>query len=106
MDQAQKRQGDLLFIIRKDLPEGKKLKKREGLVLAYGEVTGHMHKVVEVDAGDCTLLEDEEGNIFVKAKKPFTVGHDEHGKVDLPAGIVEVRYQREDSLEGPQRVRD
>lgn len=100
----QARQGDV-FLRRVDqLPE--KIKKLPTNVIAYGEVTGHAHKV-EVDAGGgVTLVEDEQGNMFVCVKGGATVVHDEHGAIGLPEGNYAVTIQREYDPVKERKVQD
>ena len=97
------RQGDVLLVRVKELPA--KAKKLPTMIVAYGEVTGHAHKV-EVDAGDCVLVEDEEGNMFVSVGGQATLKHDEHGAVKLDEGHYKVTIQREYAPEAPRAVAD
>lgn len=97
------RQGDVL-LERVDALPGK-VKELPTNVVAYGEVTGHAHKV-EVDAGDCVLVEDEEGNMFVNVKGEATLRHDEHAPIKLTRGVYRVVKQREYAPEKPRPVAD
>lgn len=68
------------------VPEG--AKRMERAILAEGEVTGHYHEAV----GDGASLWDTGGGAAVlDAPKGATVTHQEHGKVQVPAG----RYTRQ-----------
>lgn len=89
----QARQGDIFFEAVKAPP--KNAKKRENAILAYGEVTGHCHKIE--DAGGVALLEDEEGSIYMKAEdKSYNIVHDEHSALECPPDIwIKVTRQRE-----------
>ncbi len=102
MNQA--RQGDV-FLRRVDqLPA--KVKKLNTNVIAYGEVTGHAHKV-EVDAGGgVTLVEDEQGNMFVCVKGNASMVHDEHGQINLTEGVYGVTIQREYDPVKERKVQD
>jgi len=83
------RQGDVLFVKRSVIP--KKAKKLSDLIIAEGEVTGHLHQVKEKSA---RLYED--GNAkWLKANSPITIIHDEHKSIRLPRGNYEVIIQRE-----------
>ncbi len=98
------RQGDILLVRVDGLPT--KTKRVQSNIVAYGEVTGHAHKV-EVDAGDCILVEDEEGNLFVSVKDaPATLKHDEHAPIKLEQGHYKVVRQREYAPEKPRQVAD
>ena len=72
------------------------------LVLAEGEATGHAHVIDDVRAE----LRDEgwSGRRFVVVEDGATVSleHDEHDTLDVPAGIYEIRIQREYTPRGLQ----
>ncbi len=93
------RQGDILLVRVESVP--KKLKRLATNIVAYGEVTGHAHKV-EVDAGDVILTEDEEGNMFVSVKGEASLKHDEHAPIKLESGDYKVVRQREYE---PEKIR-
>lgn len=101
----QMRQGDVFFEKVDKLPA--KLKKLNTNVIAYGEVTGHSH-AIEVDAGDVTLVEDGEGNMYVCVKKgaKACVKHDEHGPIPLTEGNYKVTIQREFDPVKDRKVQD
>ena len=63
--------------------------RRDGVV-AYGEVTGHAHRVV-----DGLLYEAADGTVYIEAETATTLTHEEHGVIPLPAGIYRVTQQRE-----------
>ena len=96
------RQGDILFVRVNALPKG--LKKSENGIVAYGEVTGHAHRVVEHDG--VAVLENEKGDKFVEATESWTVKHDEHGPIEFTAGTYKVARQREYTPEAPRQVAD
>lgn len=87
----QARQGDILFDQVDQLPKG--LKKAESGVIAYGEVTGHSHRMATLD--DCDIFVDKDGNMFLEARAESTVVHDEHGPITFPPGIFQITRQRE-----------
>ena len=84
--QIQKRQGDIFFeVVRKPKGLGK-MRKYDSNIIAYGEVTGHSHKVVEPAISECESYIDEKGDIYIMSKSsPITISHDEHGSVTMPA---------------------
>lgn len=97
------RQGDL-YLDRKDLPAN--LKPRNSRVLAYGEVTGHSHKVREETV---QTFVDAQGNIWVQSEKPFHLDHDTHGSIMFDPGTYCLTRQREydaDAREQERRVAD
>lgn len=67
------RQGDVALRTIEALPEGLKPKK-DGKILAYGEVTGHKHQFIAND-DTVQVLEDDKGNIFVKVLKETNLYH-------------------------------
>jgi len=54
-----------------------KLRKNKDNALAYGEVTGHMHRA------DVDVYEREDG--LREFEGPSTITHEEHGPVTVPA---------------------
>lgn len=89
------RHGDLLLssIAKADLPKGSKSLKTD--VLAEGEATGHMHRLV----GNAQILEfkTENGTVekFVEAKQESELVHEEHNTIQIPKGVYKVVQERE-----------
>lgn len=108
MADFQSRQGDIFFKSCKK-PDFSKMKKKTDNIFAYGEMTGHAHKLT-TNIADCESYVDENGDIFIRSDKEMTVGHDEHDTIVLPANQwICVSRQREYSvLEAAReaRVRD
>ena len=97
------RQGDLLFI-RTDVRKLSGKKIRNG-VLARGEVTGHAHRVADLAAAEA--YEMDNGVFLSVSDQGVSIVHEEHKPVTLPAGLWEVRRQREyEPKEPPRRVAD
>lgn len=96
-------QGDVIFKIVDSIP--KNLKKKEDKIVAEGEVTGHMHRVISKEAD---VLVDKEGNIYLSTEKEATVTHEEHHKITVPPGKYQIGIVREfDPLEETiQEVKD
>lgn len=70
-------------------------KKLDSSILAYGEVTGHVH---ELDASPSQYQRYElEGKTFlvVSAEGGIAIKHAEHGVGVIPAGVWEERIDRE-----------
>jgi hypothetical protein len=89
------RQGDVGFITVTDElviavveVDGKKLTKR---LIRRGE-HGHSHVIDKVT--DAVLVEHEKV-MYVLTKSGVAIKHEEHGTVNLPAGLHEVRIQKE-----------
>jgi hypothetical protein len=98
----QYRHGDLLIVPVKAVPKkSKKAKKSNERVLAYGEVTGHAHRL---SAGTVTELG---GDTFFATDVKTTLTHEEHGPITFEPGCYRVIHQREYSPErGSIRVVD
>ena len=90
MEQIQ--QGDVTLEMVGSLPHGAIAVKTQ--VLAEGEVTGHVHRITEVDTSICQLYE-KDGTLYVKATKPVSLVHEEHKTVTIPEGIWEVGRVKE-----------
>ena len=102
----QYRQGDVFIESIKAVPATAKPVKRKGdVILAYGEVTGHAHRIASpLDAVD--VLQEAE-RIILNVHSPVTITHEEHGPVTLEPGVYESYVQREyDPLEAERRVVD
>lgn len=84
-----KRQGDLLIVKVKKIPED--AAKRDNRVLAEGEATGHMH---ELDLGE---VYEKDGTLYFKVPegKTAALNHQEHKTVTFAPGEYKVIRQRE-----------
>ena len=93
------RQGDVYFIPAARIPAGGK--KRENGTVAYGEVTGHSHRLDGASTAIAEVLECGEGGLFLRvSEEGLSIGgatfvHEEHGPIHLPPGNYEIRIQRE-----------
>lgn len=104
----QARQGDIFFMIVDGVP--KNSKKHPSNILAYGEVTGHSHKIISPSISEMESFVDKKGDIYVRSASEITVGHDEHNCVFLPSNewICITRQREYDPLavEKERRVAD
>jgi hypothetical protein len=89
------------------LPRGKR-QKRSNATVAFGELTGHSHRLALEDQDAAEVLEIGDG-IFVRISRSggsieggATFIHEEHGPVRLPAGNYQVTIQREYT---PEKIR-
>lgn len=80
----QRRQGDLFFSENSALPPEKK--RKTDAVLAYGEVTGHMHMITSPSLDEVEMFVDPAGDIWLYSEKDILIDHDEHSVITLPAG--------------------
>jgi hypothetical protein len=92
------RHGDILIATAYSLPPG--ARKRPNLTLAYGEITGHSHRIKETGAAE---LWEGGGVLFLKVvNEAATLIHEEHLPITLPRGVYRVWRQREYT---PQQIR-
>ena len=99
----QYRQGDLLFVPIKAIPTDCKL--RENGHILEGEVTGHIHKIDNLDAAD-VLESGEQMYLNVSAEGGVSIVHEDHDTLEIPAGDYEIVRQREFSPEEIRNVAD
>lgn len=96
-----KRQGDILFIREDNHPE--LVKDITNMVVAYGEVTGHHHKVV----GDEAIVGLDKNNVmWIVTPHGAEVIHEEHNTVPLEEGTWRVVNQTQYTPKGWVRVAD
>lgn len=99
------RQGDVLLIPRHSIPKDAKPVPRDRgrVILAYGEVTGHAHALLEPDV---ELLTADDLRFLRVDGVSALLQHEEHTVLDIPAGNYEVRIQREYTPEAIRNVAD
>lgn len=103
------RQGDVMFIPCDNVPSGT---KRNNGTVAYGEATGHSHRIADLAAGevlecgDGLYLKVSDEGIAFSGEAGATVIHDEHRPLSLPPGNYKVRIQVEYSPVAIGDVRD
>lgn len=85
------RHGDVLIRRIARLPVG--AQRREGVTLAYGELTGHSHRLQQAHA---VQLWVQGIDLFLEVKESSaTLVHEEHRSIELPHGFYQVWRQRE-----------
>lgn len=95
---TQYRHGDLLLVQVDEIPQDAKRVRTK--TLAEGEATGHHHRLL----GPGTLCLTADGQLYLKAPKGgSSVVHEEHARIDLPAGRYKVVIQREYRPAAPPR---
>lgn len=89
----QARQGDVFLERIAALPAGAAERPNSGgeVVLAYGEVTGHKHRIVS----DEVRLWDAASQTYLVVPADADLVHDEHHAIAVPAGTYRVTVQRE-----------
>ena len=87
----QVRNGDV-YLRRVTLPEGAQpVRMERPAVLAYGEVTGHSHRI----DGATVERYDHDGRAYVLLAQAGVLTHEEHGQAALPAGAYELIIERD-----------
>ena len=78
-------------------------KKKEGLIVAEGETTGHAHRLVVLDGAVAELFQEEKGNLYLRVDKgTVELVHEEHKVQTIPQGeyvisrIFEYDYDTEE----------
>lgn len=72
-------QGDVFLCKIAEIPNGaKEIKQRP---LAYGEVTGHSHKVEEA-----ITMYEQDGTLYLKTDRDVSLKHEEHKPVTIAPG--------------------
>lgn len=96
------RQGDIALIETKPV-RGEEVARDNGrIVLAYGEITGHAHAILDKSV----RLVEWNGARYVSSPKPFTMQHEEHAAVVMPPGTFRIVRQREYTPQEIRRVMD
>jgi hypothetical protein len=102
------RQGDVLLVPCDRIPEGavpirrtQRFGRKQGLIIASGEATGHHHRVRSSSA---RLFQDA-GTFYLRAPEAGAVlEHEEHDALELGGGTYRVVRQREyDPPQDPER---
>ena len=86
------RQGDVVITRIEALPSGKSEVRKNGC-LAYGEVTGHAHRVADLQQAE--VLEMPEGLFLRVSENGVSITHEEHGAVAVPPGVYSVGIKTE-----------
>lgn len=101
------RQGDV-YLERVDaLPASTAPVARDGgrIVLAYSEVTGHAHAILDRGAELLSSPGTEDRFLRIMAASGVELRHEEHATISLPPGLYVVRRQREYTSADMQPIR-
>lgn len=100
------RQGDVLieYIESSPLHLSEVPRDKGRIVLAYGEVTGHAHAILDLDAVMFTMPNTTDR--FLKIMSSVELRHEEHATITIPLGDYIVRQQREYTPEKIRNVAD
>jgi hypothetical protein len=87
------RQGDVLLVKVGSLPKDAKPEApdEKNIVLAYGETTGHSHRIAAAYA----KAYQWKGDRLIEIKQQAQLVHEEHNAISLEPGIYKVVLQRE-----------
>jgi len=99
------RHGDVILIpILKGSAKFTLGKKERELVLAYGEVTGHSHKLTKNHGA----LYSFDNKVYLDLQNKInTLTHEEHGDIELPCDVdYEIVIQRDYTPKSWEKVRD
>jgi len=83
--------------------EAKPLTIKDRIVLAFGEVTGHAHQIV--DKAKARLL-DFKAERFLQVLERTALKHEEHSAIFLEKGNYQQAFQVEEKRKEIQRVAD
>ena len=95
------RHGDVLIAATDAIPQGARAQSRA--VLAYGEVTGHSHRIEHPEKVQVWELNS---SLFLEIFATTRVIHEEHSPITLPPGNYRIWQQREYTPEAIQFIRD
>jgi hypothetical protein len=101
---VQFRQGDVLVVMDPvaQIPDDAKeivVQDQRGIILAYGEVTGHAHAVeLETEEGGKLNARywDAGAERFIQVLSRSTLKHEEHSAIVLEPGLYRQAFQTED----------
>ena len=64
----------------------------KGYILAEGEITGHMHRILEI--GKVEMFH-KNGKRYLRVYELVDLLHEEHGKILIPPGFYEIETVKE-----------
>lgn len=97
------RQGDVLLVKTTDKVPSEAKPVQGAVILAYGEVTGHAHRIIEADK---VGYFDSNAERFLQIAERTALSHEEHTAVILDKGTYRQAFQVEDFGEEVRRVAD
>lgn len=97
MEKKLYRHGDVLFENIELIPNthfNEKTPDEKSGIVQRGESTGHAHVIADMETTGVELFSNWRER-FLRAEKEFTVTHQEHKPLTLPAGNYRIRIARE-----------
>lgn len=99
------RQGDVLLVKVTDLPKAEPAKlDKHDIILAYGEVTGHAHRI-KVPEHKAKLW-NASAERFLQVMETVALTHEEHSTITIDPGVYLVAIQTEYHPEELRNVAD
>ena len=100
------RQGDVLLFPVAKLPAGaKEVEVKGDVILAYGEVTGHAHRIKQTEKPSARVF-DVGAERYIQLAEKVALTHEEHSAIFLDAGIYRQVFQHEEKRAEIIRVAD
>ena len=100
------RQGDVLLVQVDKIPNGAvEFKVKGDVVLAYGEVTGHAHRIKQGEKPSARIY-DFGAERYLRIAERVALTHEEHTAIFLDVGTYRQAYQFEEKRAEIQRVAD
>jgi hypothetical protein len=96
------RHGDIMIERTEAIPEY--AKRLQHVTLAYGEVTGHSHRIEAPEKA--VLWQIQGGDQYLKITQTTRIIHEEHHPITLEPGLYRVWHQREYTPRKIIQVRD
>jgi|SRR3990167_1294431 len=102
------RQGDVMLFKVAALPKDAVVVKTKGdVILAYGEITGHAHRIKrEQTERPSARLFDVGAERYLQIAERVALTHEEHSSIFLEAGVYRQVFQFEERRAKIQRVAD
>lgn len=88
------RHGDVLLTKVEELPQGQVIKHSGQHVLAWGEVTGHAHRLTVKDRKDLKVVV-KDGITYMSLTVSAPLTHEEHKRLEVPSGVWKMTFERE-----------
>jgi len=86
--------GDILLVPIDEIPKGIKRIKEEKLILAEGEITGHMHEIVNNKKAEL-YFDVKKNKMYLNVLEPTFLKHQQHYKIQIETGYYYVNRVNE-----------
>lgn len=101
------RQGDVLLLPVAKLPKGaKEVAVKGDVIIAYGEVTGHAHRIKQTEEKPSASVYDFGAERYLQIAERVALTHEEHSAIFLERGTYRQAFQFEEKRAELQRVDD